>query len=195
LSRAVVTRAFAHLANLADKLQNGTARATDAAAALTATNILFDHFDEVGLANSIQATILANRDAIVNYQPTADDVLAVQSRYKSLGVNLTINEINARFTLSHDKRATAIDLIATQGLTGLRTRAVAQLQSLQTKLTKMEQTGNKYPLLKVQSGCDDYDLVAAAMGVGCAFGCLGCCVVAAVAELFAVICRMTGGLV
>jgi hypothetical protein len=195
LSDAVVSSAFRDLRELHNQTRAGTVRSEHVQAVITSLHTFFDHLDETGATKIIEDNIALHREELLRFEPTQEHILAVQAKYKSFGILASEETIQRTLTTPVGQRDRALEILASEGLHGLRDRYLASLKEYHAKLVKWESIGNGEMRTIHLTPCDHYELIAAMMGIACAFGCLGCCVVGAVAALFSTLCRMTGGLV
>ncbi|SRR6266403_2533592 len=197
VSQAVVFGTFATLHQFQARLNAGQARSRDAQAALTSLRILFAHLDETGVTKAVEQSLLANEEKIIVFSPTRADAEALQKHHANFGINRTIEEETAQLASSTvNDRMQAIALIKKDGLHGVYEQILARYEGAAVRLLAMEKSGKPFQLRTVVAqggGCKDYETVAAIFSVPCAFGCAGCCIVAAVAHLAYVICEQSGG--
>jgi hypothetical protein len=184
LSQAVVFGTIGTLRQFHARLQTGEARSTDAQAVVTSLRILFAHLDETGTTKAVEQALLAKEEQIIRYSPTRSDAETLQKHHATFGLKRTVDEELAGLEVSTvNDRLQALEQIKAGGLRSFYAQVLTRYEGMQTKLLKAEQS-RRPPLEKVWiKGCD-YDKVAAIFAIGCAFGCAGCCVVAAFARLF-----------
>lgn len=184
VSQAVVFGTFATLHQFQARLNTGQARSRDAQAALTSLRMLFAHLDETGVTKAVEQSLLANEEKIIVFSPTRADAEALQKHHATFGLKRTVDEELAGLeTSTVNDRMQALEQIKTGGLRSFYAQVLARYEGIETKLIKAERSGRP-PLEKVWIEKCEYDKVAAVMGIACAFGCGGCCIVAAFAAFF-----------
>jgi hypothetical protein len=185
LSNAVVNGALINVRNLHAKLKTGEARAGDVQAAVVSLRILFAHFDETGTTQAIEQSILSREEDIIRYTPTRADAERLQKHHAAFGLHTTVDEQLQRMeSFTVNDRMRAVELIKNGGMHAYYASVLANYESLGNRLAKAEKTGASPLYRKVWKVKCDYDWVGAAFGIGCAFGCAGCCIVAAFALFF-----------
>jgi hypothetical protein len=200
LSKAVVTGALQSVKTLHAKLRTGEARAVDVQTAVVNLRVLFAHLDETGTTKAVEQHILAKQEEIIRYTPSRADAEHIQKQHAALGLRTTADEHLQRLNESTvNDRMRAIAFIKKGGLHAYYARVLANYTAMGTRMAKAEKNGLTYVqeihiyILPDDSiyggsttigGACDYKVIAAVSGIGCAFGCLGCCVVGAFAALF-----------
>lgn len=181
LSKAVVFGTFGTLRQLQEKMTKGEARSGDVQAVTASLKILFAHFDETGVTQAVEQAILKNEEEIIRRVPTRADADVVRKHHAAFGLKTTTDaELQKMETYTVNDRMRAIAEIKTGGLHAYYAHVLSRLEGLESKLAKAEKDGTP-PLHQVVC---DYNVVAGIFGIGCAFGCAGCCVVAAFAAFF-----------
>jgi hypothetical protein len=200
LSKAVVTGALQSVKSLHAKLRIGEARAVDVQTAVVNLRILFAHLDETGTTKAVEQHILAKQEEIIRYTPTRPDAEHIQKQHAALGLRTTADEHLQRLNESTvNDRMRAVQFIKQGGLRAYYARVLANYTAMGTRMAKAEKNGLTYVQevhIYIDPNADnwggsttilgacDYKVIAAVSGIGCAFGCLGCCVVGAFAALF-----------
>lgn len=184
LSKAVVFGTFGNLRHLQAKLKKGEARSADVQAATASVKILFAHFDETGITRSVEQAILAREEDFLKYSATRSDAEHIQKQHAALGVHITVEEQLRELEASTvNDRMGAIGYIKEGGLHAYYAQVISRLEAMGDRMAKAEKGGSGLKIVAARK-CD-YAIVAGFFGIGCAFGCAGCCVVAAFSALFA----------
>lgn len=179
LSQAVVNDANRATEILLLHSQNGSLTASDLENAATSLQILFDHFQEIGLNAAIQKQILSNQDAFLNLQMSENQIATFQSRLSTNGVTVDTSRIQSFMNPTAEDRQQFLSMVKSVGLYQTELEAVAQLRTRAQNLASSESSSSEqlsrlsprttaHLVLVITAACGACFILA---GIGLATGC------------------------
>lgn len=194
LSRAVQDDAQQAMDSLILAQQQGRLTASTVQNAATSLKILFDNMQETGLNAAVEKQLLANPDRLLNFQWSANQFAAVQSRMAHRGVNVSIGRIQSTLDLNAAERQQFLSEVRKVGLYQTELEAVGQLNSMARQFEEnggrpstasMRRTRNAAHLQRVMDACWKCAALASigiaigacaieAICVGAIYSCLDC---------------------
>lgn len=177
LSHAVVNDANEAVEMLLLAQQSGHLTPAVLQNAATALQVLFDHFEEIGLNAALQKQILNNQQAFLDFHPSDAQVATYQAQLGSHGITASAERIRSVMDPSVEMRQEFVSTIKRIGLAQAELAVVAQLkeeaQSLSTSGASSVQLSRMFSptahlVLVMSASCAACFVLA---GIGLASGC------------------------
>ena len=176
LSQAVLSDANQAVEGLLAAQQSGHLTANVVSNAATALQMMFDHFQEIGLNTAIQKQILSNQQGFLNFHPSDAQVSEYQSELGSRGINVSLSRVKSVMDPSFEGRQRFLAEVQKVGLHQAELEVVSQLREQAQELAssasvsdRLTRSTNKAHLVRVISApCEACFILA---GIGLASGC------------------------
>lgn len=141
LSQAVVNDANQAAEILVLHSQTGKLTSSDLENAAASLQILFDHYQEIGLNAALQKQILNNQEAFLTFQMSDSQIATYQSRLASDGVNVSASRIQSAMNLNLDEKQQFLSVVEAAGLYRVELGVVAELRAQAQQLAASENSG------------------------------------------------------
>lgn len=191
VSLSVVTDAINTFVVAFNKLKAGTVQATDLSSAFTASQMMFDNFQEAGLYADMQDRINScSQDSTCANPVPGTAVSYLYDKLIGYGANVTESEVQQYLTFTASQKSDSITQFNTLGMPSI---ADTTEQSVNNAATTMESTGT-YVTKEIVAGSTCYEfgliidtlfLLASLFALAALAGCLPCGVIAAAIAAFA----------
>lgn len=146
LSQAIVNDADRAVENVITANQAGRLTASDLDIAATSLQILWDHFQEIGLNDALQKEILNNQEEFLQFHPDDAQVAAYSSHLFSHGVRVSSSRLQSVMDPDFEARQEFLSTVQRVGLYRAEMAAVAQLREQARQLNESVNSGRELPM-------------------------------------------------
>jgi hypothetical protein len=140
LSEAIVNDANRAVETLVIANQNGQLTASIVENAATSLQILWDHYQEIGLNSALEKELLNNQQTFMNIHPSDTQIGAYQSKLLLHGVHANVSQLRSIMDPSPETREQFLATVAKVGIYQAEMAIVAQLRAQAQELSSSGST-------------------------------------------------------